>query len=107
MFTKDTSGARLLDELARDDSDIEIVKKRYSIIYGTGLESLLQELNTDPQILAGVNSHACIRTSSIDAYQRDFQELIVRDCVASKDLEHNEITLDYLDRGLPTVTTLM
>jgi nicotinamidase-related amidase len=106
MFIKDTPGARILDELVRDDSDIEIVKKRFSIFYGTGLESLLQNLGANSLVLAGVNTHACIRTAAIDAYQRDFQVIIVRDCVASKALEHHEITLDYLDGGVATVTTL-
>jgi hypothetical protein len=27
MFIKDTAGSRILDELVRDDSDIEIVKR--------------------------------------------------------------------------------
>jgi nicotinamidase-related amidase len=106
MFIKGTPGSRILDELVRDDSDIEIVKKRYSMFYGTGLESLLQELDADPLILAGVNTHACIRTAAIDAYQRDFQVIVVRDCVASKDLEHHEITLDYLDGGITSVVRL-
>jgi len=106
MYIKGTHGARILDELVRCDSDIEIVKKRYSMFYGTRLESLLQELNADPLILAGVNTHACIRTAAIDAFQRDFQVIIVRDCVASKDPEHHEITLDYLDGGIASVVTL-
>ena len=76
------------------------------MFYGTALETLLQELDADPLILAGVNTHACIRTAAIDAYQRDFQVIIVRDCVASKDLTHHEITLDYLDGGVAAVTTL-
>jgi maleamate amidohydrolase len=106
MFIKGTPGPRILDELVRDDSDIEIVKKRYSIFYGTRLESLLQELDANPLILAGVNTHACIRAAAIDAYQRDFQVLIVRDCVASKDPEHHKITLDYLDGGISRVMSL-
>jgi isochorismate hydrolase len=76
------------------------------MFYGTGLESLLQELAADSLVLAGVNTHACIRTAAIDAYQRDFQVTIVRECVASKDLAHHEITLDYLDGGIVTVMTL-
>ena len=106
MFIKGTPGSRILDEMVRDDSDIEIVKKRYSMFYGTRLESLLQNLDANPLILAGVNTHACIRTAAIDAYQRDFQVIIVRDCVASKDLEHHEITLDYLDGGIAGVMKL-
>ena len=106
MFIKDTEGSMILDELVRDDSDIEIIKKRFSMFYGTELESLLEKLDADPLILAGVNTHACIRTAAIDAYQRDFQVIIVRECVASKDLEHHEITMDYLDGGAAEVLSL-
>ena len=106
MFIKDTPGSRILDELVRHDSDIEIVKNRYSMFYGTAMDSLLRDLDANPLILAGVNTHACIRTAAIDAYQRDFQVIIVRNCVASKDLEHHEITLDYLDGGIAKVVEL-
>jgi nicotinamidase-related amidase len=106
MFIRGTPGPLILDELIRANSDIEIVKKRYSMFYGTHLDSLLAELSPDSLIVVGVNSHACIRTSAIDAYQRDFPVTIVRECVASKDLEHHNITMDYLDGGIATVVTL-
>ena len=106
MFIKGTRGPLVLDELVRADLDIEIVKKRYSMFYGTDLESLLEDLQIDSLILAGVNSHACIRTSAIDAYQRDFPVTIVRECVASKDVTHHEVTMDYLDGGIATVVAL-
>jgi nicotinamidase-related amidase len=106
MFIKGTPGPLILDELVRHDSDIELVKKRYSMFYGTGLESLLRELEADPLILAGVNTHACIRTAAVDAYQRDFQVTVVRECVASRDVGHHEITLDYLGGGIATLLTL-
>ena len=106
MFLKGTPGPQVLEELVRFESDVEIVKKRYSVFYGTNLDSLLEELGTDSLVLAGVNTHACIRTAAIDAYQRDFEVKLVRECVASKDLRHHEITMDYLDGGIATVVTL-
>ena len=106
MFIRGTRGPLILDELVRCKSDIEIVKKRYSMFYGTDLESLLRDLEANSLILAGVNSHACIRTSAIDAYQRDYPVTIARECVASKDLSHHEITMDYLDGGIATVVAL-
>ena len=106
MFIRGTRGPQILDELVRCESDIEIVKKRYSMFYGTDLESLLRDLETSSLILAGVNSHACIRTAAIDAYQRDYPVTIARECVASKDLNHHEITMDYLDGGIATVVAL-
>jgi maleamate amidohydrolase len=106
MFIKGTRGPLILDELIRDESDIEIVKKRYSMFYGTSLEAMLHELQADSIILAGVNSHACIRTAAIDAYQRDFPVTIVSDCVASRDVVHHEISMSYMDGGIATVETV-
>ncbi len=106
MFIKGTSGPLILDELIRFDSDIELVKKRYSMFFGTDLDSLLMDLQIDSLILAGVNSHACIRTAAIDAYQRDSPVILVRECVSSKDRQHHEITMDYLDGGIATVVSL-
>ena len=106
MFIKGTAGPLILDELDRSDADLELVKKRYSMFFQTGLDALLRQLGTDRIILAGVNTHACIRVAAVDAYQRDFEVMIVRECVASKDAHHHEVTLDYLDGGVARLVTL-
>ena len=106
MYVRGTRGAQIVDELKRDHADIEIVKKRYSMFYGTRLDLLLQDLKPGSLILAGVNTHACIRTAAIDAFQRDYQVVVVRDCVASKDREHHDVTLNYLNRAIARVVSL-
>jgi nicotinamidase-related amidase len=106
MFIRGTAGPRVLDELDRADTDLELVKKRFSMFFRTGLDALLQQLGTDQVVLAGVNTHACIRTAAIDAYQRDLEVAIVRECVASKDAHHHDVTLDYLDGGVARVVSL-
>ncbi len=106
MFIKGTPGPLILDELERSDSDLEVVKKRYSMFFQTELDALLRHLGADQIILAGVNTHACIRVAAIDAYQRDFEVLIVRECVASKDAHHHDVTMDYLDGGVARLVTL-
>lgn len=106
MFIKGTKGPLVLDELIRDEADLEVVKKRYSMFFGTDLDAQLQRLGTDQVILAGVNLHACVRTSAIDAYQRDIPVTIVRECVASKDVTHHNVSMDYMDGGIAAVVTL-
>jgi maleamate amidohydrolase len=106
MFIKGTAGPLILDELQRSDADLEVVKKRYSMFFRTGLDALLRQLGTDRIILAGVNTHACIRMAAMDAYQRDFEVMIVRECVASKDAHHHDVTMDYLDGGIARVVSL-
>jgi nicotinamidase-related amidase len=92
-----TDGCELLPELERDPLEKVIVKKRYSAFFGTDLDETLAVLRPNTLVLAGINTHACIRMTAIDAYQRDYEVLIASDCVASYDAEHHEVTRQYLD----------
>jgi nicotinamidase-related amidase len=80
-----TDGCELLPELDRHASDKVIVKKRYSAFFGTDLDETLAAMRTETLVLAGINTHACIRTTAIDAYQRDYEVIVAADCVASYD----------------------
>jgi nicotinamidase-related amidase len=91
-----TDGCELLPELDRRPSDPVIVKKRYSAFFGTDLDEVLATLRPRTLVVAGVNTHACVRTTVIDAYQRDYEVLVASDGVASHDAEHHEVTRRYL-----------
>ncbi len=97
---KGTSGCEIAPEMPVTVSDPVIVKKRYSAFFRTRLEELLAELRPDTLILAGINTHACIRMTAIDAYQRDWPVIIASDCVGSYDEEHHSVTLRYLQREI-------
>ena len=92
-----TDGARLDPRLDVERGDPVIVKKRYSAFHGTDLDDLLARSGTDEIVLAGVNTHACIRTAAIDAYQRDLEVVLATDCLASYDEEHARVSLRYMD----------
>jgi maleamate amidohydrolase len=100
---KGTEGCQLLPGLAVALSDPIVVKKRYSAFFGTGLDELLHRLSPDSLILAGINTHACIRTTAIDAYQRDWPVILALDCVNSYDREHHEVSLRYMKDKIATV----
>lgn len=102
---KGTSGCQILSELAVDPADLVIVKKRYSAFFRTDLEEVLEHLKPDTIILAGVNTHACIRTTAIDAYQRDWPVVLAQDCIDSYDRAHHEMTLRYLKDKIALVLT--
>jgi nicotinamidase-related amidase len=105
-----TTGCDILSELDRLPADSVITKRRYSAFFGTNLGERLSEIRPDFLVVAGVNTHACVRMTAIDAYQRDYEVVVVADCVASNDLEHHDVTLRYLDgkigRVLSTVEVL-
>jgi len=98
MYIEGTFGSKILEELEQMDDENEIIKKRYSAFFRTELDDLLKQLNPSFLVLAGVNTHACIRTAAIDAYQLDYRVQIISDCVASPDKRHHDVTLDYLER---------
>ena len=94
---KGTSGAEISADLNRHDSDLVIVKKRYSAFFRTPLEDILIEMNIGKLTLCGVNTHACIRMAAIDAYQRDLDVVIASDCISTYDQAHGDMSLKYLD----------
>ncbi len=102
---KGTEGCQLLPGLAVAPTDPVIVKKRYSAFFGTGLDDLLAQLAPDSLILAGINTHACIRTTAIDAYQRDWQVILAGDCINSYDREHHDVSLRYMKDKIAAVWT--
>lgn len=100
-----TAGAEIHSDLARSDEDTVLTKKRYSAFFGTNLEQILCDLAPDHVTLAGINTHACIRTTAIDAYQRDMRVLLASECIDSYDLEHARISMAYMDKKIAAAMT--
>jgi len=100
-----TSGAKILPELTQAPGDHVIVKKRYSAFFGTSLDELLATLQPRSLIVAGINTHACIRMTVIDAYQRDYDVVLAADAIGSYDGEHHGITLKYLEGKMARMAT--
>jgi nicotinamidase-related amidase len=100
---KGTPGCEILSELAVSPSDTVIVKKRYSAFFGTTLDETLARLEPDAIILAGINTHACIRTTAIDAYQRDWPVILAAGGIDSYDREHHAISVKYMKDKIAAV----
>jgi len=98
-----TDGCRIVSGLDVAASDPVIVKKRYSAFFKTDLEHVLERLMPDELVLAGINTHACVRTTAIDAYQRDWKVIVASDCVDSYDREHHEISMKYMQDKIASV----
>jgi nicotinamidase-related amidase len=95
-----TDGCEILPELDHRPTDITIVKKRYSAFFETDLEATLKRVCPDMLVVAGINTHACVRTTVIDAYQRDYKVVLAAECVASYDEAHHDMTKRYLDGAI-------
>jgi nicotinamidase-related amidase len=102
---KGTPGCEIVPEINCGSSDAVIVKKRYSAFFGTELDEILRRLEPDAVMLAGINTHACIRTTAIDAYQRDWPVILASDGIDSYDREHHDISLKYMKGKIAALMT--
>lgn len=100
-----TPGCQVLDDLQRDPNDHQIVKKRYSAFFGTDLDRLLETLGCTHVVIAGVNTQACVRTTAIDAYQRDLRVLFAKEGISSYDDEFHRVSMRYLEQSIGRALT--
>jgi ureidoacrylate peracid hydrolase len=84
------AGAEIHSELVPDDSDLVVVKSRYSAFYGTDLERRLRDMGINTVIIGGVTTENCCHATARDAFFRDFQVGFLADATA---------TFDYPDTG--------
>ena len=98
-----TDGCEILSDLQRLTSEPVVVKKRYSAFFGTNLDERLRQLDAQVVAICGIKTHAWVRTTAIDAYQRDYDVIVASECIGSYDAEHHEVSKRYLGGGIARV----
>ena len=83
-----------------------LTKRRYSAFFGTELDILLRNLGTKKLILAGVATNVCVETTARDACMRDFDVVVVRECVAAYSEAAHNAALANLDHHFGRVVAL-
>ncbi len=75
---------------------VEVVKRRDSAFWDTGLVGLLTDLGVEEVVIAGVATHTCIASTAADAYAADLRAWLVSDAIASADPDFASATLGLL-----------
>jgi nicotinamidase-related amidase len=103
-FQDNTPGGELIDELDLQESDVIIDKYKISSFYKT---SLMDELyGCKNVIVCGALINACVRSLVSEAYDRDYEVTIVRDCCIAFDKETHEFTLKDIMFVRPEIKSL-
>ena len=97
-----SKGKEIAKLLKPEKDDYFVLKPKHSGFYSTTLELLLEYLKTKTLILTGLTTDICILFTANDAYMRDYNLMVPRDCVASANPEENEHALEYIERVLKT-----
>src|SRR4029077_12394273 len=106
MLASSTKGCEIIPQFRPLLEEAHVIKKRYSAFFGTQLDRLLLMHAADTVVLSGINTHACVRMTAIDAYQRDLDVIIPREAVGSYDRDHEEMSLRYMNGKIASVVPL-
>lgn len=71
-------------------------KNKFSCFYQTNFEFLLRSKGIDTLIITGVSTPVCVETTVRDAYMRDYDLLILKDCVGYFDEEAQRASLKIM-----------
>ena len=78
-----TWGAQVIDELAPQEGDHVVIKRRFSGFYDTDLDLTLRDLRIEHAVAMGVVTNICVRSTVHDAFFRGYGVVVPEDCVAA------------------------
>jgi nicotinamidase-related amidase len=98
-------GEAVAQLLRPDKQDYFVLKTKHSGFYHTQLDLLIEYLGVRTVILAGFATDMCVLFTASDAYLRDLDIVVPRDCCAAKSRVHHEAALRHMERVLHVKTT--
>jgi nicotinamidase-related amidase len=93
-------GAPIARMLMPRPEDYCVLKPKHSGFFATALDTVLQYIGVERLILTGASSHQCVLFTANDAYVRDLQLLIPRDCICAPSAADTRLALQYFSRVL-------
>src|SRR5882762_1405766 len=95
-----TKGAEIIPELAPEDNDDVIPKRRFSGFFGTDLDITLRERGVDTLRLVGDCTNICVLYTAADARNLGYAVEVVEAAVTSFDEEAHRDGLRELEKTL-------
>ena len=92
----DVRGRPIAQLLAPDEEDYFVLKPKHSGFHSTTLDVLLAHLEARTLILTGIAGNFCVLFTAHDAYMRNFNLVVPRDCLASEKESDNHHALEHM-----------
>ena len=95
-----SNGAPIVEVIAPDPDDYCILKPKHSGFFATALDTILKTIGVSRLILTGVSSNQCVLFTANDAYIRDLELAIPRDCISAHKAADTALALRYFESVL-------
>ena len=96
----DVRGRPVVEMLQPERHDYFVLKPKNSGFYNTTLELLLEYLQVKRVIVTGIATNNCVLFTANDAYMRDLEVIVPRDCVAAADPAEHRHALTQMRKVL-------
>lgn len=93
-----SGGEELDNSFQVKEGDYVISKRRYSGFFGTDLDLVLREHGIDTVVVVGTKTNCCIRATVEDAFYRNYNVIVLSDCVSTNSEEISRVHLDDIRR---------
>ena len=97
-------GNDIVDEVAPEDGDLFIEKRKPSAFFGTPLMSHINMLGADSLILTGTTTSGCVRATAVDALSFDIRVTIPHEAAFDRSVLSHKVTLMDLHMKYVDVT---
>jgi ureidoacrylate peracid hydrolase len=82
ILIRDGWGTDIVDALRPEPGDLQLWKHRYSAFFETNLDGVLRERGIKMLVVMGCTTSVCVDSTIRDAFFRDYQCLMLSDCMA-------------------------
>jgi nicotinamidase-related amidase len=89
-------GRKFVQKLRPDEKDYFVLKPMHSAFYQTPLDVLLQRLERDSLILAGVTTNSCIMCTAHDANMRNLKLYVPSNCSSARTAAEHRAAIWHL-----------
>jgi ureidoacrylate peracid hydrolase len=89
-------GAKILAEIAPQEREVVVRKRRPSAFFETSLDSSLRGLGARSIFICGVATNRAVESTARDAFNRDYESFIVADGTAARSVAAHNASLESL-----------
>ena len=101
-FAPNSSNVEIISDIHKNENDRVITKNKISSFYQTILEKELE--GVEEIVVTGILSNLCVRSLIQDAYDRNFDITVIKDCCVSFDEETQYFTFKDLKATREEIT---
>lgn len=91
-----TSGIEVIDEIEPEEKDYEVPIYAMDAFLDSSLERVLRSLEVRKVFITGQTTDVGCLATSMAAFQRGFEVVLLSDCCASRNVERHQMALNYL-----------